>query len=309
MNGVMNMPANPAMNVGSMIPLPDEIRELKTALKQLPKAPRVDKKYDISRANNRGTVGGVGPPPEGHERQCHREIKFKGRRCRRWALKGSIFCQFHGGRRSKRVAFLFNNMNGVGPRNRMPGFYSKYLGKTLTKAFEEAMAQGPSEALAVYEELALIRSGSTQAVALYGMACDLSDDNPKKAEIVAAASLQMRDALQEVVKTCAVAAQIEAAQKDKISLGAIKHLVEQFIVVAYDVFGDEHLDLAKLFEFEVRNRIRLPGVGTTSLATQKDMLAELLATVESDRSGRVIDAKFIERHIDPGNNGNGNGKH
>lgn len=207
-----------------------------------------------------------GRPAANSPRRCQALLlKRHGRQCRRWALKGSKFCPFHGGRKKK----LLHNVD-----RKMPGIYSKKLGPTLAKALEEAVSQPNGEMLRVYEELALVRLSSQESVRLFSAVYELPDDHPKKSESLLMTGSLMRESLQEVIKVAQTAASIESQQNDRVSIQHLAAVVEQIVRLAYEAFGEDHLDLVQNYESLIRGKVRLPKPGSdgTTITPDQDVM-------------------------------------
>lgn len=95
-----------------------------------------------------------GCPPDDHPRRCQAKARGSQDRCKRWALVGSNYCQFHGGRRTHTV------------KKGLPYRYSKHLGPKLREAVDEFLAQPHHDQISLYEELAMLRLAATQAIRL-----------------------------------------------------------------------------------------------------------------------------------------------
>lgn len=188
-------------------------------------------------------------------KRCKTFIRRLGRKCRRWSVKGQIYCRFHGGLRT--AANTVRN-------HHIPMFYSKTLGKTLGNYIDEALGQSPSQQMSVLEELALIRHPAYQKVQLYDAVLRKleAETDPKKQEqlrnAVEAVSAAMVVDLKEVVKVAETAARIDAMAKDKVSVHSLGHIVNQLTRLLYDVCGDDNLVIAQAFEERARTEIRLP---------------------------------------------------
>ncbi len=192
-------------------------------------------------------------------RRCQ-SLKINRDPCRRWALRGSNYCQFHGGRSGKRVR-----------NHHLPTFYSSKLTRTLSAAVEECLDKSPHEQLNLFEELALMRVQAGDAVKLYGAALELSDDNPAAPELQTDAGLIMRDSLKDVISTCEAAARIEAASKDRITLNDVAFIVAQIVRIAYEVFDDD-MERAQQFEVLVRDKVKITDGGRgTDITPDQDV--------------------------------------
>lgn len=147
----------------------------------------------------------------------------------------------------------------------MPLFYSKYLTNSIADVVAEQMGSDPRETLNLFEELALMRLASGDAVALW-TAAQTSDD-PKTRY---AAGCIMADALKNVSTLCQQAASIESQGKDKFSVHTLRSIVNQIVRIAYRVF-DEDLAKAQAFEALINEEIRLPSTGDEGTNITPDM--------------------------------------
>ena len=206
-----------------------------------------------------------GRPPEGHSRQCQR-MRRTGHRCAKWALTGSNFCQFHGGRHKTYVR-----------NHSLPKFYSKYLTKTLAEAVDEQLGMDSSDQLNLQEELALMRLTCAQAVAMFSAAHETEKD-----ELIVSASLIMREALESVGQMCKDAAAVESSRKDAITPMDLKQIVNQIVRLLYTVCGEDNEHIARRFEERVRDEIKLPSdVKGTTLNPTKDV-TDMLSTIPKE---------------------------
>jgi len=196
----------------------------------------------------RHPIGGA--PPEEHRCQAKRK---GGKKCGKWALKGSRFCQLHGGRRRT------GNVVHIG---HLPVFYSSVLNATLTEAVQAATDGEPHEQLQVFEELALMRLAARDAVALWS-AAQQSDNT----ETRLGAAEVMKGALVEVIKMAETAARINAAGSDKVSVHNIAHVVRQIVRIAYECMEE---DQARVFERMVKQQIKL-STGAPGTVVTPDM--------------------------------------
>lgn len=200
-------------------------------------------------------------PPTNEKDQC-KAIRKNGKRCRKWHLRDSDFCQFHFGRTNKRAPIKNNTGKLLG----MPHFYRRVLRSTLQETFDELVLKAPAEQVQLFEELALMRLTVLDCVKLYDIA-----SSTNKPEIILDAGMTMRLALKEVADLCSKAASIEAAGKDKLSVHHITFVVNQIVRLAFETFS-EHTELAEEFERRVRTDIKLPSVqGGTLLTPDQDV--------------------------------------
>lgn len=204
-----------------------------------------------------------GPPTEEYQCKANRR---NGRRCRRYALRTSDYCQFHGGRGKVVVKTCH-----------LPMFYSKHLGRTLQAAVEEQLGMDPSDQLNLFEELALIRSGAGQAVKLYDAALTQADS-----DLRLEAARQMRDWLDTVRSFAESAARVKASGSDKISVHDLKYVVAQVTRIMWRVCGEDHEFLAKKFERLVREEIKMPHEVVGTDLTPDLVVTDMDATVPNE---------------------------
>lgn len=159
----------------------------------------------------------------------------------------------------------------------MPRFYSKVLTKTLAAFVEEACDSPIADQTQVIEELALMRHGTSQVVALYDAVVGKLEEerDPAKAaklrEAAAMIATQMKEDLKEVAKVCETAARIEAMAKDKVSVHSISHVVNQMVRLMHTVCGEENVAIAEEFERRVREEVKLPSTGPEGTNITPDM--------------------------------------
>jgi len=223
-----------------------------------------------------------GPPPDGHPRQCQtRMARHNGRQCRRWALKGSNYCQFHGGRTAKK--------RGIVRIDTLPHFYSKHLSKSLAESIKAALEEAPREQVAIFEELALMKETVKPTLLMWDAAMtklEAQADDPQVREAAlaaqAAAGALLRDQLKEVAGLAEAANRIMLQGKEHYSIHSLMHIVNQIIKISYDVFEDD-IERAERFEMLVRERIRMPVENKGTMSTPDLDVAEMDSTVP--RSG------------------------
>ena len=193
---------------------------------------------------------GGGAPPEGDPRQCRANSQVTRVRCRRWALRTSNYCQFHGGRRT-------NIYSRTGKR-RLPVVYSKFLGPKLAERVEELLAQPHAEQVSLYNELAIARSSACEALKLASPLFDdkLSDKLP--AELKALMIQTLGTAMGEVKDLVLAASRLEKEAGDKVSLKVVNLIVMQIVLAINDVCGTEYLGLAEAIARAIDERVRLP---------------------------------------------------
>lgn len=187
-----------------------------------------------------------GPPPPDHPRRCQCKNR-KRDRCRKWACVGSKYCKTHG--RRGRYARI----------KKLPRFYAKELTATLQEYVEASLGTPSYEQLNLFEELALMRATASEAVKLFSAA-----QKSKNQETRVQAAMLVQEALKHVVTTCEIAARVDAAGKDKISVHSVEQVVQQIVRIAYEIFKNENE--VRAFEKEIRTHVRIVGgtVGTSS---------------------------------------------
>lgn len=190
-------------------------------------------------------------PPEGHERQCKAKSQRTRVRCRRWALVGSNYCQFHGGRRAAAIY-------GRTGKRRLPIFYSKFLGPKLTKRVNELMNSPHDEQVSLYQELAVARSNACEALILARPLYDETTADTLTPEIKSLMIQTLSQAMSEVKDLVLAASKLEKESGDKVSLKIVNLIVMQIVLAVNDVCGSEHLDIAEAIARAIDERVRLP---------------------------------------------------
>jgi len=188
-----------------------------------------------------------GSPPEGSPRQCHARSMHTRQRCRKWALKGRDFCQFHGGRRE------VVSEKGLGK-------YGRHLGKTLRAQLAELASSPHHEQVELYEELALTRLAALDAIKLWEAAQKSKVDETK-----ALAVSCLHDAMTRVREMCLAVTRIEKDSEDKVSLRVVDLLILQVVRAVHRVCQDD--ELAGKIEEEIHNTVRMPTTDDTTPGT------------------------------------------
>jgi len=194
-----------------------------------------------------------GPPPEDSPYRCQAKRRC-GEQCKRWALKESSYCQFHGGRGNSRTR-----------TDHLPAFYAKRLTKTLQAAIEEQLEQAPHEQLQLFEELALMRVYARDAVILYNAAVDKGSE-----ELRLSAGALMAQVLGDVAKMCQSASNVSLAGKDKVSIHNIEYVVGQIVRILYQTLDDED---AQRVEERIRSDLKVYDQTGTTITPDQDVLA------------------------------------
>ena len=193
----------------------------------------------------------AGAPPEGHKNQCKAKSQVTRVRCRRWALRGSKYCQFHGGRR----ATQFYGRTG---KRRLPVVYSKFLGPKLAERVEELLEQPHAEQVSLYNELAIARSAACEALKLASPLFDEKQAAKLTPDLKSLMIQTLGTAMGEVKDLVLAASRLEKEAGDKVSLKVVNLIVMQIILAINDVCGAEHLDLAEAIARAIDERVRLP---------------------------------------------------
>jgi hypothetical protein len=201
--------------------------------------------------DDKHSLGLGGPPHEDHQRRCQ-GIRYCGVQCRRWAIRGSNFCQFHGGRRSPKYW-----------SQHVSRFYKRALTQTLTDALQQSLELKPDDQFNLMEELALMRQVASQYVTVYGAALESG-----KQDLILSSGELMALALNQVANICKLAASVHSEQKDKFSIHDLNYVIEQIIRISYDCFKDD--DRCNKFAMMIRDQldIRSKAQGTTITADQ-----------------------------------------
>lgn len=192
-----------------------------------------------------------GAPPDGHENQCRAKSQRSRQRCKRWALRGSGYCQFHGGRRAQA---LFARTG----QRRLPGFYSKHLGPKLSERVKELLDQPHDEQVSLYQELAVTRATACEALKL----CQpLYDEKLVKKLTPETKSLMIQtlgQAMSNVKDLVLAASRLEKEAGDKVSMKVINLVVMQIVLAINDVCGTENLVIAEAIGKAIDERVRMP---------------------------------------------------
>lgn len=201
--------------------------------------------------------------------------RWNGQPCRRWRLKGDVFCAFHVKNRR------------ANPDCTLPVRYARYLKPQLKRTLEEFIRDGNAGALDLVDELVMFREVASRAVGTYSAALEAHEadpENEKKRELVELSAALMKDSLREVKDMCEAAARVQAHSKGVVPANFMATFVTQVVQVAYKAFeDDERVDtFAKL----LRTEVKMPGVessaeddaaiGTSSLPSDVDRAVALM---------------------------------
>jgi hypothetical protein len=180
----------------------------------------------------------VSGSPSKQEFRCQAKCRRTQEQCGKYALKGSNYCQFHGGRSGR-------------PRKKgLDLFYANHLKGTLRERLEAWATLPHNEQVKLYEELALSRSMALEACKLAEKALASGDD---KLKLLAGSA--MRDAIGFVTETAMAVSKLESMATDKLSLNAIDLYVTQICRVIANHVPEE---TARLIEAEIKESVQLP---------------------------------------------------
>ena len=203
-------------------------------------------------------------PPHDDQFRCERYIKKRGVRCNKWKLKGSRFCEYHGGRHKTTT-------------KKSMGVYSKLLGKRLEEAMQDFIGAPHHEQVSLYDELAVTRVIAADALKLLdaSMAENISADTKALAISLA------HDALEHVRDMCVAVNRIEKDADDKVSVRVIGLFVNQVVRAMQRVCGEDR-ELFERIEREVRETVRIPDARAMAKSVTS-MVAPGEAVREMDR--------------------------
>lgn len=126
---------------------------------------------------------------------------------------------------------------------------------------EETLALDPDEQLAIFEELALVRSYAVQFVRLYSLACEKHDADPtdKNLEIVFSAGQAMSGVLAQVSEMADKAQKIAAKQKERFNIHDMYHVVDAIVVLVHEACGTENKHIAEALAQKISTQLKLPS--------------------------------------------------
>jgi len=202
-----------------------------------------------------------------NRRQCEK-IRACGLRCRKDAHYGTNVCVTHGARR--RISDCGIN----GKLRVLPRFYRKVLSHTLLEAVQAQLEYDTSEQLSLLEELAIMRALASNTLTLYAKAEETT--NP---EAMMSASLLVRDALKEIRDLCESASRVENSRKDVITPLALRSIVQQIIILMYEVCGDENEHLARALETKINEEVRVPAEMRPTMLDPTTQVANMIASI------------------------------
>ena len=185
-----------------------------------------------------------GGAPNDHPRRCQARSMHTRQQCNKWALKGSKYCQFHGGRNALA-------RKGYG----LTRFYTRELGPTLKQKLEELTDKPHHEQLTLYEELAIARVQAMQALKMAEPALEGKDLKP---ETRALCFSVLNDAMENVKEMVLAASRIEKEADDKVSIKVLDLFVLQITRAIFRVCGTDNEGLARKIQEEIERTVRLP---------------------------------------------------
>lgn len=205
------------------------------------------------------------PPEKQWSRECrgcpHKDSPFRcqgksrnsGERCKKWAIKGRKWCEYHGGRTLRGPRTCTNQFRS----NRATVIYDQWLGKTLREKVTEFVSQPHDDAVSLYNELALTRSVASDAIALYSAALDGEDvDITTKAQ----AGMVMNAALDSVKDLVLACSKIEKDAEDKVSMKVVYLFMIQITQAIHKATGGDE-KLALKIDAQIKQDVRLPKAG------------------------------------------------
>jgi hypothetical protein len=183
-----------------------------------------------------------GSPPEDHPRRCKAKRRNLREQCRKWALKGSDYCKFHGGRH--RIS-----------RKGLPKRYAKFLGPTLRKAVEELSKDPHFDQVNLYDEIAISRIAAGNALKLAEPVL-MGEVEVKESAKMVALDLT-KEAMNHVRDMVVAAAKIERDANAKVSLRVVDLIIMQIIKAVHEVCSDK--ELADKIAEHINENVRLPA--------------------------------------------------
>jgi len=155
-------------------------------------------------------------------------------------------------------------------------FYSKQLSGTLQDAVERQLEMDTTEQASLWQELALIRTGASQSVAMFNAAMNCKNvDNELRLE----AAAQMAQWLGTVKDFAEAAGKLEHLGKDKISVHHLRFIVAQMTRIMHRVCGEDFVELAEEFERLVRTEVKMPHQVTGTDLTPDEDVTKMDSTV------------------------------
>ena len=170
--------------------------------------------------------------------------------------------------------------------------YSKYLSESLADRLQDLVARPLREQINAVEELGLMEIAATDAVQLYNLVEQTTESELQKLETLdegeakknavvrdvlqqrMAAGMLMKDALQGVVDAREQVQRIANDKRTSIAVQDLALLVSQFVEIAYEVFGENNIELVNEYAARVRS-VKLPRDGSegTTLTPDMDVMA------------------------------------
>lgn len=235
---------------------------------------------------------GIGPckpkPPPDSSYRCQ-ATKRDGERCTQWACRGQRFCRMHRGNSRNAKSWLHGDVrlgafaDQEALTRRLPVTYSKYLSDSLKSRLIE-LAGDEDDPFDLTEDMRLAQSTAVDAAMLYDVTKAASEQlvlqatTPEQAIAAMRMTLEagqvMRETLDEVGSIVERAQRVREKSREVVRVEDLGLVVNQLVLVAHEVFGEERLDLVQQFA-EAARRVRLPRDGTqgTNITPDRDVLA------------------------------------
>lgn len=195
-------------------------------------------------------------------RRCQAVRKFRGP-CTRWSEvasrdeNGKGYCKFHGGRRRRGLTYA---------RKSLPMIYSKKLGPTLTEAIK-SVTKTDEEVTSLIDELTLARALLLDTMPLIEAGAASGSVDLKMSATQLAFTM-----LENIRKIADSAQKIKDAKRAAIDVRDIHTIVNQLLLAVHKVAGDDEELVEELTEV-VKDTVRLPNTGGTTLTTDHDAKA------------------------------------
>lgn len=145
--------------------------------------------------------------------------------------------------------------------------YKDKLSPKLQAAVAMMTSADPDEQVAVFQEIALMRTHASTFVQLYSAvhekhekALESGDTEKitKSQSQLTNAGEMMCDVLQRVAETCSKAARVQATLKDRFSLHDLKYVIDRIIAIHWSVCGSTHPEIAEAFIKALDAELQLP---------------------------------------------------
>ena len=193
--------------------------------------------------------------------------------CARWALIGSEYCNWHGGR--------FKN-RGIdkGHQKKDMGYYSRNVSLTLREKLEELERMSPEERFSLAEEIDLARTMASKALQLYDLAFHGETEVDEKSKSTAYSLMQ--DALKFVADIVKKAAEAKKIHESTVDFEQVAYLTRAITKIVQEEIADVDRSMADRV-VERLNAIKIPE-RKSNVTTPEDLARQLrdAATVIED---------------------------